>query len=294
MPRRVGTLEAAPDAAFMLNVDFTITWDDVAVARLRRGTSALRPRVQVLDSEFLDGAQRERLRIRLQQFVDDRIAHDLGPLRRAADMAASQPGFRGMLHRLTEALGLILTDEGDALLPASRAALKAIGVKAGRFALFLPALLKPRAAAMRALLWGLQHSHPVPVLPSPDLVSLPRRPDWPHGFPEAMGWLEAGPVLLRLDIAERVAAELAWATRRGATAVPAGLASRFSLKADLLPVVLRRLGFRVLPASSLAANEFGPPSPTMILPLRRRRIVPTEPLSVQAHGPFAALAALKR
>src|SRR5579864_892452 len=104
MPRRVGTLEAAPDAAFTLNVDFTITWDDVAVARLRRGTSALRPRVQVLDSEFLDGAQRERLRIRLQQFVDDRIAHDLGPLRRAADMAASQPGFRGMLHRLTEAL----------------------------------------------------------------------------------------------------------------------------------------------------------------------------------------------
>ncbi len=294
MPRRVAALEAAPDAAFALNPDFTIVWDEVGVARLRRGTSALRPRVHVLDSEFLDGAQRERLRARLQQFVDDRIGHDLAPLRRAAELAASQAGFRGVLHRLTEALGLILSDEGDALTPQSRAALKAIGVRAGRFALFLPALLKARAAAMRALLWGLQHGHPVPALPLPDLVSLPRRPDWPHGFTEAMGWMEAGPVLLRLDIAERVAAELAWATRRGPTAVPAGLASRFSLKVDLLPVVLRRLGFRVLPAGGLAANEFGPPAPAMILPLRRRRPLTEVPAPAHASGPFAALAALKR
>ncbi len=129
--------------------------------------------------------------------------------------------------------------------PGARAALKAIGVKAGRFGLFLPALLKPRAAAMRARLWGLHHGVAVPELPPPDVVSVARRQDWPAGFADAMGWLEAGPVLLRLDIAERVAAELAWAARRRATAMPGGLASRFSLRADLLPVVLRRLGFRV-------------------------------------------------
>ena len=155
--------------------------------------------------------------------------------------------------------------------PHARAALKAIGVKAGRFGLFLPALLKPRAAAMRALLWGVQHGLAVPACRRRIVVSLPRRPDWPAGFADAMGWLEAGPVLLRLDIAERVAAELAWATRRGATALPPGLASRFSLKADLLPVVLRRLGFRIVPAGGLAADEYGPPAPAMLLPLRRRR-----------------------
>ena len=168
-------------------------------------------------------------------------------------------------------------------------------MKAGRFGLFLPALLKPRAAAMRARLWGVQHGVAVPELPPPDVVSVPLQPDWPAGFADAMGWLEAGPVLLRLDIAERVAAELAWATRRGATAMPAGLASRFSLKADLLPVVLRRLGFRVVPAEVLAADAYGPPAPAMLLPLRRRRPVASrQPPPVHAHGPFAALAALKR
>jgi ATP-dependent RNA helicase SUPV3L1/SUV3 len=232
--------------------------------------------------------------VRLQRFVDDRVAAELAPLLKAADRSANQPGFRGMLHRLTEALGLIPGDEGDALAPAVRGALKAMGVKAGRFGLFLPALLKPRAAAVRALLWEMQHGNGAPELPAPDLVSLPARPDWPVGFAEAMGWLEAGPVFLRIDIAERVAAELAWAARRGATALPAGLASRFSLRADLLPVVLRRLGFRIVPAGGLSANEFGPPAPAMILPLRRRRPTVEPSTAIQAHGPFAALAALKR
>ena len=102
-------------------------------------------------------------------------------------------------------------------------------------------------------------------------------------------------MLLRLDIAERVAAELAWATRRGPTAMPAGLASRFSLKADLLPVVLRRLGFRVVPAERPGGGRST---------VRRRRPCccrcgagarsQAAAPPVHAHGPFAALAALKR
>ncbi len=99
---------------------------------------------------------------------------------------------------------------------------------------------------------------------------------------------------MRLDIAERVAAELAWATRKTAAAMPAALASRFSLKADLLPVVLRRLGFRVLPAGVASPDEFGPPAPAMLLPLRRRRQGAEASPPVHAQHPFAALAALKR
>jgi hypothetical protein len=65
------------------------------------------------------------------------------------------------------------------------------------------------------------------------------------------------------------------------------------VKADLLPVVLRRLGFRVLPAGVASADEFGPPAPAMLLPLRRRRTGPDPAVPIQAHHPFAALAALK-
>ena len=87
-----------------------------------------------------------------------------------------------------------------------------------------------------------------------------------------------------------------WAGRRGrrGTALPAGLASRLAIKAELLPVVLRRLGFRVVPGGGLGPDEHGPPAPAMLVPLRRRREPAAAAPPVRAHGPFAALAALKR
>jgi ATP-dependent RNA helicase SUPV3L1/SUV3 len=255
----------------------------------------------MLDSEYLDGAQRERLRARLQRYVDDRIRADLAPLFVAADRSDAIPAARGKMHRLTEALGVIPVDgdvQGDDDAPAEprlRAALRALGVRSGRLALFMPALLKPRAAAMRAQLLALQRSIAVPPLPAAGLVSVLYPTDWPPGFAAALGWVAAGPMLLRLDVAEQVAGELGWATRNGAMAVPPGLASRLSIKPDLLPVALRALGFRVVPGGALGPAGYGPPTPAMLLPLRRRRLptVARQPAR-PAHGPFAALAALKR
>ncbi len=294
VPRRVSQVDAAPDTAFTLTAQNAVEWDGVPVARLQAGPDAMRPRVRVLDSEFLDGAQRERLRERVQAFVDACVGADLAPLHRAAERAEADATLRGLMHRLIEAVGLLPGDEAEALPPTERARLKSIGIKTGRFAVFIPALLKPRPAQMRARLWALQHGMAVPGLPPPGAVSLAAPPDWPAGFAEAMGWLHAGPVLLRLDVAERVAAELAWATRRGGAALPAGLGGRFSLKADLLPVILRRLGFRIVPGSGLEPHVYGPPAPPTILPLRRRRVVPTRLPARQASGAFAALASFKR
>ena len=296
MPRRVALLETAPDAALDLTPDHAVTWDGVPVARLVCGATALRPAVRVIDSEYIDGAQRERLRMRLQRYIDARIRTDLAPLFSAVAAGDANPVARGSLHRLTEALGVIPADPagGADTDPTLRRQLRAIGVRHGRLALFLPALLKPRAAAMRAQLLALQHGITVPKLPPPGAVSLPVPPDWPPSFPTALGWIVAGPMLLRLDIAEHVAGELGRATHRGATALPSGLAARLSIKPELLPVALRALGFRILPAVGLGPDDYGPPAPAMLLPLRRRRTpVPPAVAQIWAHGPFAALAALR-
>ncbi len=165
----------------------------------------------------------------------------------------------------------------------------------------MPALLKPGAAATRALLWGVRAGMEPPPLPQPGLVSL-ALPEWPPGFAAAMGWVAAGPVLLRLDVAERVAAELAWATRAGACAVPGDLASRLGVRAEALPAVLRALGVRLAPGGALPEGQAGPPCPPMMLPRRRvperavQRAVAEPPRSGDAarEGPFAALRALRR
>lgn len=294
IPRRVAALEVASDTVFALTDDHRVTWEGAPVGRLERGASALRPLVRVLDSEFLDGSQRDRIRARLQRFLDAHIRNELAPLFDAAD-AARDPELRGPLHRLSDGLGLIPETTDEPPPPELREKLKRLGVRAGRFALFLPALLKPRPTAMRARLWAVREGVSLPPLPRPGSISLAQPPDWPAGFAVAMGWIEAGPVWLRLDVAERVAGELGWATRKGPVALPSDLSPRLSIRNELLPAVLRRLGFRLVPGAGLSADVQGPPAPPMLHPPRRRR-PPVEPVAVQppVHGPFAALAALKR
>ncbi len=296
MPRRVAVVETAPDASFGWTADHLVTWTGVPIARLVRDAVPLRPRVHVLDSEFLDGAERERIRRRLQAWLEAQIRADLAPLFAAEAAGQASPSLRGPLHRLTEALGLIPGLDEETFAPDVRPPLRALGVRSGRFALFMPALMKPRANAMRTRLWALFNGVAAPDLPNAALVSLPAvQSAWPAGFASAAGWVDAGPILLRLDIAEKVAGELGYRARRGPAALPSGLASRFAIKADLLPAVLRQLGFRVIPAAGLAPDQHGPPAPAMLAPLRRRRPTAEDARpAIRATGPFAALAALRR
>ncbi len=294
IPRRVARLESAPDADFSARLapQPAIAWEEHVVALLRPGAGRLRPLVEVRDTALLDGAQRERLRARLQRFADAWLRAALAPLFAASEAARATPALRGVLHRVAEGLGVTPALEPDQdLSPQQRAALRAMGVRVGRHAIHMPAMLKPGAARLRAGLWALAEGLPAPELPAPGQVSLPP-PAWPPGFAAAMGWVAAGPVLLRLDIAERVAADLAWAARARPAPLPIDLCSRLSVRAELLPAVLRGLGFRVRPAAVLADGQFGPPAPAMVTPLRRRRAEVLEPAA--ASGPFAALAELRR
>ncbi len=300
MPRRVAALAAAPDAAFGFDDDIggaatgrMIVWDGAPVAKLQRGARLVRPLVHVLESEFLDGSQRDRIRQRLQAWLDALVRGELAPLFAAEAAAEAQPALRGPLHRLIEAGGVVPGAAEEPVEPALRASLKALGVRAGRFALFIPALLKPRATVLRGRLWALHHGVPPPTPATRGAVSMTPPADWPVGYAEAMGWIAAGPMLIRLDVAERVAAELAYLSRRGAAPVPAGLASSLSVKAELLPVALRALGVRLLPSVSLPPGIAGPPAPAM-MQMGRRRAEPLRPPAAPASGPFAALAALRR
>jgi ATP-dependent RNA helicase SUPV3L1/SUV3 len=294
MPRRVALLEAAGHAAFQLGRDQLVGWDGAPVARLRPGASFTRPAVEVLDSEFLDGSQRERIRQRVQGWVDAWIADVLAPLFSAVARAEDAAELRGALHRLLEEGGIV-PGATEAVPQAVRGALKAIGVKAGRFALYVPALLKPRAMEARAQLWALRARLPVPALPNPGLVSV-QAADEPYlPFLTAMGWVAAGPAMLRLDIAERVAAELVFSTRGRPAPVSLEIGQRLGVRADLLPAVLRGLGLRILPAPQLAPSVYGPPPPPMVASPRKRAVPQASPKPpVRPDHPFAALAALRR
>ncbi|GGG42866.1 hypothetical protein GCM10010964_32920 [Caldovatus sediminis] len=292
IPRRVTALEQSKDHAFNLRPDHTVTWtynpainappglgDTAPVARLRPGPEPLKPQVEVLPSEFLDGAQRERIRARIAAWLEGMIKREFGALEAVEKKAEEEGALRGPAFRLREALGMVPGATDGSVPPELRQRLKAIGVRAGRFALYLPEALRPRAMALRGQLWALSQGIETPPLPPPGLVSIAAPPAegapppgsptalvaaWPPGYEAVVGWMPAGPVLLRLDVAERVAAELGYLTRRAPAAVPPDLASRLGVKADMLPEVLEALGFRLLPGGELPEGHYGPPTPARI------------------------------
>jgi ATP-dependent RNA helicase SUPV3L1/SUV3 len=269
-------------------------WEQAPVARVRRGASLLRPVAEILDSEFLEGHQRERVRIRLQAVLEGWVRSGLAPLFAAQETASRDSALRGVLHRLMESGGIAAPVDVPAPL---RGKLKAAGIWGGRHALFLPALLKPRPARLRARLCALWNHSKLPSAAPPGAVSMTPPADWPTDLNHtlAQGFVAAGPVLVRLDIAERITAELAFATRRGQAVLPAGVASRLSIQAAHLPAVLRGLGFQVVPSVQLGPGELGPTLPAAILPMRPRRArpAPAPVVAVNKDSPFAALARLR-
>ncbi|WP_240791247.1 helicase-related protein [Roseomonas sp. AR75] len=287
MPRRLASLEVAKDDVFSLTPQHRVTWDGAEVARLRPGPEPLKPQIDPVASEFLDNAQRERVRTRIAAWLDGLVKKELGTLAAIEAKAAEDNTLRGPAFRLREGMGLVPGATERDVPGELRARLKSIGIRAGRYALYVPEVLKPRAMALRAQLWALRHHLPTPALPNPGLVSvtLPEVPQpppedpqasrppesWPPGFAHFIGWLQAGHVLLRLDVVERVAGELGYLTRRAPAPLPEGLASRLGLKGDTLGMVLEAMGFRLIPAIPVEEGQFGPPVPARIGTLRAER-----------------------
>jgi ATP-dependent RNA helicase SUPV3L1/SUV3 len=293
MPRRILRAETAADDAFTITDDRHIEWEGAKIARLKRSENFLKPAVDVLHTEFLDGLARERLRARLAVYLATETEKRLGALLKAMENPPAP--LRGIVHRLSESGGVL---EAEPVGPELRQEAKKFGIDLGRFAMYLPAALKPGAARLRALFWGVWNDRNPPPLPAAGLVSAPMPSNWGPDFALTMGWLPAGPVMIRLDVVEKIVREVHFLLRKHPILVPPNLGSRMGLKPDQLSPVLQVLGFRIIPAGVLGAKYFGPPAPPLLArrkmesrPAQAAPVKPPEPVS--ADNPFAALAALK-
>ena len=117
MPRRVATVETAKDDAFALTANHRVTWtspgaEPAEIARLRIGDQPGKPQVEVLASEFLDGAQRERVRARLAKYVEGLVGKELAILTTIEGKAEAEGSLRGPAFQLREHLGRTALEHG--------------------------------------------------------------------------------------------------------------------------------------------------------------------------------------
>jgi ATP-dependent RNA helicase SUPV3L1/SUV3 len=290
---RAATLAAAPDSSITLSEHGKLWWDGAMVGHLSPGASPLAPQVSMAADELLKGPQRAAVQARLETWLAARLNARLEPLlalARAAEAPAGGDGAipaeaRGIAHQLTENFGsldrapLHLPDKLGPLLRA----LKPFGVWFGRRTVYLPRLLRPDAAGLLALLWGVWTRQARMIgPPAPGLTSFAHGEE-PHAFLHAAGFAVIGGRAIRFDMLERLESELDKATLNGAdaTALLPRLVSLLGSGNDEAKAVLTALGWSLVEVVD---------SPSVWRKAKTRRAHHPKPEKPPPnHSPFAGL-----
>ena len=152
----------------------------------------------------------DKVRRRLQHFIDRKVAAQFEPLLAMARDEALTGLARGFAFRLSEAMGVLPRDavatEVKELDQEARGALRKHGVRFGQFTVFLPALLKPAPTRLRLVLWSLWNGlQEFPESPPPGLVTIPNVAEVPKQHYTLAGYHPAGTRAIRIDMLERLA-----------------------------------------------------------------------------------------
>jgi ATP-dependent RNA helicase SUPV3L1/SUV3 len=245
----------------------------------------------------------DSLQERLQTWVTARIAARLQPLLALRDAAEAKTGSenaltgqaRGIAHQLAENFAsldrpaLSLPDNIGALVRA----LRPFGVWFGRRTVYLPKLLRPDAAALSTLLWGVWAKKDAPPAPpAPGLTSFAVDKGVDAASLQSGGFAVLAHRAIRFDMLERMEDELERALSAGtdAESLLTRLVSLLGSSREEARAVLAVLGWRQVDVSG--AN----PVWRRTVEKRRRpdRAKPREPEPPpDPHSPFARLAALR-
>jgi ATP-dependent RNA helicase SUPV3L1/SUV3 len=214
--RRLGRIAAEPDEAFALSPDGLVLWRGEAAGALV-GDRPFAPRVRLF-GELGAAPARERAARRLEAFLAAEAGRRLPSLRRLEEAVASGEvkGLpRGLAYRLIEAGGVLarapVNQELKSLSQGERRTLRALGVRIGAFALYLPELAGPARAFAR----------PFALAAAPDWVpadaALVRLPDpTPPARALALrGLAAAGALAAPVEQLERLDELLRGAARQG-------------------------------------------------------------------------------
>ena len=255
----------APDTEMDFTEQGGLMWGDSAVGKLVPGPDALRPQIETFVDEDAGTEIADKVRRRLQHFIDRRIALHFEPLLSLGRDETLTGLARGFAFRLVEHLGVLpradVAEDVKALDQEARGALRKHGVRFGQYTVFQPLLLKPAPTRLRLVLWSLAHgAKEFPESPPPGLVTIPNVPGVPHAHYTLSGYHPSGARAIRIDMLERLADLLrAKDSRAGFEATP-DMLSITGMTLEQFTDLMTGLGYRA------ERGERAKPVTTRVLP----------------------------
>ena len=143
----------------ILNENCKIIWKNNVIARLKKGNNYLNPEIEILADDALDDIFKAKLETFLKIWVDEHIKEILGDLLNLNKETVSNKYIRALMFQLFENNGVIkrelVADIVKAIKTEERKKIWALGIKIGRYHIYLPKMLKPKAVSLRISLWRL-------------------------------------------------------------------------------------------------------------------------------------------
>lgn len=238
----------APDTELDFTEQGGLMWGNAAVGKLVKGADALHPAVEAFVDEEAGSEITDKVRRRLQHFIDRKVAALFEPLTLMQNDEALTGLAKGFAFRLVEALGVLPRDgvanEVKELDQDARGMLRKHGVRFGQFTIFMPALLKPAPTRLRLVLWSLfEGLDEFPESPPPGLVTIPHIPEVPDGYYTLSGYRPAGERAIRIDMLERLADLLRTQDTRGGFEANADMLSITGMTLEQFSVLMQGLGY---------------------------------------------------
>ena len=155
--KRVDEIISKPDIE--INQDNKIIWKNNPVAVLRKGNNYLNPEISIIADDALNKESESKLNIFLNKWLKAYINELLGDLIKLTKHQIDNQYLRGLIFQLYEKNGVVKRNEVDKIvksIPAEeRKKLWGMGIKIGRYHIYLPKMLKPKAVEFRIGLWKI-------------------------------------------------------------------------------------------------------------------------------------------
>jgi ATP-dependent RNA helicase SUPV3L1/SUV3 len=139
-----------------------ILWKDNIIAKLKKGSSYLCPEIDIIVDDYLNEVSKEKLTTYLNKWLSNYIGEILGDLIKLTKYKINNQYLRGLIFQLYENNGVIKRNEVEQIVKSipidERKKFWAMGIKIGRYHIYLPKMLKPKAVKFRIRLWNLLHN----------------------------------------------------------------------------------------------------------------------------------------
>ena len=141
--------------------DFKIYWNKFPIAKLETGKDYLNPELFLIVDDILENIHKQKLSEFINKWIKEKISIELKSLIDLKNLKESNSSIKALAYQLYENNGVVKRDQVSEYLKKlgqdERKILRELGVKFGRYHVFLFRLLKPEAVSLRTLLWKNYH-----------------------------------------------------------------------------------------------------------------------------------------